>query len=137
LVGRLPVITTLTSLDRESLVQILTTPKNSIVKQYQRLLAMDNVELSFTPEALEEIAEIAIKRKTGARGLRSIMEDVLEDVMYEAPSDHTIESIVITQESVKKTDQPVIKYDPTRKPKQLKLAAAPDKKTRFTGKPSA
>lgn len=87
LVGRLPILTTLTSLDKESLVKILSQPKNSIVKQYKRLLSMDHVELSFTDDALEAIAEIAIERKTGARGLRSIMEDVLEDVMYDAPSD--------------------------------------------------
>jgi len=136
LVGRLPVITTLTFLDQASLVKILTQPKNSIVKQYQRLLAMDNVELSFSDDALEAIAEIAIDRKTGARGLRSIMEDVLEDVMYDAPSDYTIESIEVTRDSVMKLAPPVIKSDPGRKPKQLKLAAPTDKKSRLN-KPSA
>ncbi len=136
LVGRLPVITTLTSLDEESLVKILTQPKNSIVKQYQRLLEMDGVKLNFTQEALEEIAKIAISRKTGARGLRSIMEDVLGDVMYEAPSDHTIESIEITADAVKKLGEPVIERNPEKKPRQLKLAASGEKKGRAP-KPSA
>lgn len=123
LVGRLPVLTTLQSLDKESLVRILTEPKNSLVQQYQRLLDLDGVELQFTEGALEEIAEIAIQRKTGARGLRSIMETVLEDVMYDAPSDHTITSIEVTQDAVKQLAPPVIHHDPNRKPRPLKLTA--------------
>jgi ATP-dependent Clp protease ATP-binding subunit ClpX len=137
LVGRLPVIATLDSLDEKSLVRILTEPKNSIVKQYQKLLEMDDVTLTFAKEALEEIARMAIERKTGARGLRSIMERVLEDVMYDAPSDHTIESIEITGDVVKKLGVPVITKDPARKPKQLKLAAHDKKAGRERTKPSA
>jgi len=137
LVGRLPVITTLTALDQESLVRILTEPKNSIVKQYQHLLAMDDVELTFTEESLREIADIAIRRKTGARGLRSIMEDVLEDVMYDAPSDHTIASIEVTAEAVRREGAPLITTDPTRKPKQLKIALPQDKSQKMRNKPSA
>ena len=137
LVGRLPVLTTLTSLDKKSLVKILTQPKNSIVKQYQRLLAMDDVELEFSEDALDQIAEIAIQRKTGARGLRSIMEDVLEDVMYDAPSDHTIESVQITKDSVQKMASPIVKVDPNRKPKQLRLADPDEKKGKMHNKPSA
>ena len=135
IVGRMPVITTLESLDKPSLIKILSEPKNSIVKQYQKLLSMDGVDLSFNAEALDAIAEIAVSRKTGARGLRSIMEDVLEDVMFETPSDHTIESIEITPDAVRKTDQPVIVRDEGRKPRQLKLTAVEEKKPRT--KPSA
>ncbi len=138
LVGRMPVITTLTSLDKESLVRILTEPKNSVVKQYQRLLEMDGVKLSFTAEALEEIAAVAIERKTGARGLRSIMESVLEDVMYDTPSDFTIESVEITADSVKQLSAPNIVHDPERKPRQLKLtAAASAEKKKPRTRPSA
>ena len=136
LVGRLPVITTLTALDKESLVKILTQPKNSIVRQYQRLLEMDGIKLAFQDEALEEIAHIAIERKTGARGLRAIMEDVLEDVMYKAPSDHTIESIEITKDAVLHKGEPVVRHDPERKPRQLKLTTSPEKK-KLRNKPSA
>lgn len=128
LVGRLPVITRLTSLDQESLIKILTQPKNSIVKQYQSLLEMDDVALTFSEEALKEIAHIAIERKTGARGLRSIMETVLEDVMYDAPSDHTIATVKITCDAVKKLAPPKIERDATRKPRSFKLTAGSEKK---------
>ncbi|MDL2232816.1 ATP-dependent Clp protease ATP-binding subunit ClpX [Ruminococcaceae bacterium OttesenSCG-928-L11] len=137
LVGRLPVIATLDSLDEVSLVRILTEPRNSIVKQYQKLLEMDNVKLTFTPEALSEIARMAIERKTGARGLRSIMEKVLENVMYDAPSDHTIESIEITMDAVKRTGEPEIVRDPNRKPKQLKLTTQDRRNSRERPRPSA
>jgi ATP-dependent Clp protease ATP-binding subunit ClpX len=128
LVGRLPVITTLKALDKPSLIRILSEPKNSIVKQYQRLLEMDGVRLSFSESALEEIADIAIERKTGARGLRSIMEKVLEDVMYDAPSDHTIEAIEITRDSVKSAAPPIISHDPNKKQRPLRLTTNLDKK---------
>jgi ATP-dependent Clp protease ATP-binding subunit ClpX len=140
LVGRVPVITTLNALDEDQLIKILTQPKNAIVKQYQRLLSMDNVNLDFSKEALGEIAKIAIERKTGARGLRSIMEDVLEDVMYQTPSDHTIESVEITRDTVLKQGNPVVVYDPERKPRPLKLTAASLKRGGSRGartKPSA
>ena len=137
LVGRVPVIATLESLDEESLVRILTEPKNSFVKQYQQLFEMDDVRLTFTEEALREIAQIAIGRKTGARGLRSIMEKVLEDVMYETPSDHTVESIEITKDVVLRTAEPEVVRDPNRKPKQLKLSVQGKKLGKEKPRPSA
>ncbi|ARU63335.1 ATP-dependent protease ATP-binding subunit ClpX [Tumebacillus avium] len=99
-VGRLPVLTALEPLDVEALKRILTEPKNAIVKQYNRLLQMDNVELEFTDEALEEIAKEAIKRKTGARGLRAIIESTMLDVMFDLPSREDVVKCVITQESI-------------------------------------
>jgi ATP-dependent Clp protease ATP-binding subunit ClpX len=137
LVGRMPVIATLDSLDEASLMRILTEPRNSIVKQYQKLLDMDHVKLTFAPDALLEIARMAIERKTGARGLRSIMERVLEDVMYDAPSDHTIESIEITRDAVLKLGQPVTIKDPNRKPRQLKLTTQTSRSGREKPRPSA
>jgi ATP-dependent Clp protease ATP-binding subunit ClpX len=108
LVGRLPVIVALDSLDRAALINILTEPKNSIVKQYKKLFAMDNVELEFTKEALERIADLAIERNTGARGLRAIMESIMLDVMYDVPSRPEIERVVITTGVVDKTEEPEI-----------------------------
>ncbi len=108
LVGRLPVITTLKELDEDALVRILAEPKNSFVKQYQALFEMDDVELSFSEEALSAIAKKALERKTGARGLRGIMEEVLSDLMFEIPSDETVKEILITKECVEKTGEPVI-----------------------------
>ncbi len=99
-IGRLPVITTVRSLDREALVRILTEPRNALVKQYQRLFELDNVVLEFEPEALEAIADQAMLRNTGARGLRAIMEEVLLSVMYEIPSDPNAERVQITRETV-------------------------------------
>ncbi|MFV0400636.1 MAG: ATP-dependent Clp protease ATP-binding subunit ClpX [Oscillospiraceae bacterium] len=128
LVGRLPVITTLDALDEESLIRILTEPKNSIVKQYQKLFEMDGVKLTFANEALSEIAKLAIQRKTGARGLRSIMESVLQDVMYDTPSDHTVEAIEITKGAVEKSNPPVILHDPDRKPHAARMGGAVPKK---------
>ena len=136
LVGRIPVIATLSSLSEEELVQILTEPKNSLVKQYQRLLEMDGAQLAFTQEALQEMAQIAISRKTGARGLRSILESVLAEVMYDIPSDHTVESIEITKDTVQKLAPPVIVRDPDRKQQPLKLAP-PERKPARERKPSA
>jgi ATP-dependent Clp protease ATP-binding subunit ClpX len=99
-VGRLPVITSVHNLDREALIQILTEPRNALVKQYRRLFELDNVELEFTNDALEAIADQAILRGTGARGLRAIMEEVLLSVMYEVPSRQDVARVVITRESV-------------------------------------
>lgn len=109
-IGRVPVIVALNALDKEALKRILTEPKNALVKQYMRLLAMDEVELEFSDEALEEIAEEALKRNTGARGLRSIVETVMLDVMYQAPSDPSIKKVVITAECIKLGEQPKIIY---------------------------
>lgn len=101
LVGRVPVTVSLEMLDKEALVRILTEPKNAITKQYQKMLELDGVELSFDKEALEEIAEISLKRKTGARGLRAIMENIMMDIMYQAPSDDTLQTCRITEDVVK------------------------------------
>lgn len=105
LVGRVPVTVSLQSLDRDSLIRILTEPKNAIVKQYQKLLELDGVNLEFDKEALEEIADISLKRKTGARGLRAIMENVMMDVMYRAPSDENLKYCKISKEMVLGKDQ--------------------------------
>ena len=107
LVGRVPVTVTLQSLNQNDLVRILTEPKNAIVKQYQKLLELDDVELEFDKEALEEIASTSLKRKTGARGLRAIMENVMMDVMYHAPSDEDLKYCRITREAVLGKDTPL------------------------------
>jgi ATP-dependent Clp protease ATP-binding subunit ClpX len=100
LVGRMPVITALEGMDKETLVRIMLEPKNSIIKQYETLFKMDGIELVFEKAALEKIAELTIERKTGARGLRSIIESVLQPLMFETPSDNTIKKITITAETV-------------------------------------
>ena len=108
LIGRMPVITPLHSLNREDLIRILCEPKNSLVKQYKTLLGFDNVKLEFDRDALEAIADKAIELDIGARGLRSVMEKIMTDIMYEAPSDDKIESIVITAACVKGDESPKI-----------------------------
>ena len=100
LVGRLPIIAPLDSLKREDLVRILTEPKNALVKQYQKLLEYDRVELAFDEGALEAVADKAIERNIGARGLRAVMEGILTDIMYDIPSDPTVEKVVITSACV-------------------------------------
>lgn len=105
-VGRVPVVVSLDELDKNALIQILTEPKNAIVKQYQGLFELDGVELSFTPEAIEAIADKTIKRKTGARGLRAIMETAMMDLMYKIPSDETIETCLVTKEAIEGTGEP-------------------------------
>lgn len=105
-IGRIPVIATLEKLDEDALVEILTKPKNALVKQYQKLLDMDNVELEFEEEALREIAKEAIERKTGARGLRSIVESIMLEVMYELPSREDIAKCVITKNTVINNERP-------------------------------
>ncbi len=100
LVGRLPVITSLDAMDKDTLIRIMTEPKNSIVKQYQALFALDDIKLEFEHAALEKIAELTIKNKTGARGLRSIIESTLQDLMFEMPSKAGVEKIVITADTV-------------------------------------
>ena len=100
LVGRIPVITALNALDEESLVRILREPKNSLVNQYKKLFDLDKVDLEFTEDALAAIAKKTLERKTGARGLRSIMEDLLMPLMYQVPSDYTVEKVVVTRETV-------------------------------------
>ena len=124
LVGRLPVITSLSALDEQALIRILLEPKNSMIKQYQRLFELDRITLEFEQEALEEIARLAIERKTGARGLRGILEETLAKLMFDAPSDYTIERIVITKGCVDRTGEPLILRDPERLPAESPRAIA-------------
>ena len=114
LVGRLPVITTLNALDKDQLVRILTEPKNALVKQYQKLLEYDMVDLTFDTAALEAAADKAIERGIGARGLRAVLEEVMTQVMYDVPSDPTITKVTITAESVKDHAAPTVEHDPER-----------------------
>jgi len=114
LVGRVPVITTLKSLDADALIRILNEPKNSVVKQYRHLFSLDGIELNFEPGALRAIAEKAVERKTGARGLRSIMENLLSDLMFRVPSDPTIVGIEITEAFVNGTEEPKFAHDPDK-----------------------
>lgn len=114
LVGRLPIITTLESLDREQMVQILTEPKNALVKQYQKLMEYDDVELEFTQDALEAVADRAVERSIGARGLRAILEEIMTRIMYDVPSDPTIVKVTIHADCVTQGAQPEIQRDPNR-----------------------
>jgi ATP-dependent Clp protease ATP-binding subunit ClpX len=107
-IGRLPVVTTVTQLDQEALMQILTVPKNALVRQYQRMFEIDGVELEFEQPALEAIADLAVLRKTGARGLRAIMEEVLGPIMFEVPSNDGVARVVVTRESVLENAAPTI-----------------------------
>lgn len=107
-VGRLPIIVTLDALDEEALVRILTEPKNALVKQYEKLLELDGVSLEFQPDALVAIAREALRRNTGARGLRSILEEIMMDVMYEIPSREEAAKCIITKETILKREKPVI-----------------------------
>lgn len=116
LIGRVPVVTVLDELDKEALVRIMTEPKNSIVKQYTKLFEMDNVALEFEKGALDAIADITLERKTGARGLRSVFENILGDLMFSVPSDCTVEKIVVTEDCVKNNTSPLIRTDKSRKP---------------------
>lgn len=108
LIGRLPMLVTLDSLDRDALIRILKEPKNALVKQYRRLLAMDHVEVTFDEEALERVADIALDRKTGARGLRGVLESVMTQIMFDVPSNRAIKSVRITKDVVDKTGEPVL-----------------------------
>lgn len=114
-IGRLPVTTALEKLTTEDLVRILTEPKNALVKQYQKLLSYDDTDLSFDADALNAIADKAIARNTGARGLRSIIEDVMMDVMFDIPSDESIEKVIVTKDSVEGSGKPIIEYHNNKK----------------------
>ncbi|NBV61766.1 MAG: ATP-dependent Clp protease ATP-binding subunit ClpX [Rhodobacteraceae bacterium] len=114
-VGRLPVIATLEDLDEEALVTILTQPKNALVKQYQRLFELEDVQLSFTDDALQSIAKRAIQRKTGARGLRSILEDILLDTMFELPGQSDVSEVVVNDEAVTAGAAPLLIYADAKK----------------------
>ncbi|HJB38186.1 MAG TPA: ATP-dependent Clp protease ATP-binding subunit ClpX [Candidatus Acutalibacter ornithocaccae] len=121
LVGRIPIITALNALDEEALVRILREPKNSLLNQYKKLFDLDKVDLEFTEEALTAVAKKTLERKTGARGLRSILEDILMPLMYQVPSDYTIEKVVITKETVEDGAAPQITYNRERKPVKIKI----------------
>lgn len=110
-IGRLPVMVTLDLLDRDALIQILTQPKNALTKQYEKMVSLDGVELTFTQDALEEIADEALQRKTGARGLRSIIEKVMKHVMYEIPSMPDVKKCIVNRESVIGTGEPILKNE--------------------------
>ena len=107
-VGRLPIVATLQDLDRKALIEIVTKPRNALVKQYKRLFELDDVELEFEDEALEAIVDKAIERKTGARGLRAILEDIMRDIMFEIPSNPSIEKCIITKETVLNGEEPQV-----------------------------
>ena len=121
LVGRLPIIASLNALKREDLVRILTEPKNALVKQYKRLMEYDDVDLEFTQDALDAIADKAIERNIGARGLRAVMEGMLTQIMYDVPSDPTISKVVITKECVEGTGKPELTREPNKISYSVKL----------------
>ena len=121
LVGRLPIIASLNALKREDLVRILTEPKNALVKQYKRLMEYDDVDLEFTQDALDAIADKAIERNIGARGLRAVMVGMLTQIMYDVPSDPTISKVVITKECVEGTGKPELTRDPNKISYSVKL----------------
>lgn len=123
LVGRIPVITTLDALDEKALLRILREPKNSLIQQYQKLLDLDRVDLEFTEDALVTVAQKTLERKTGARGLRSILEDLLMPIMYQVPSDYTVEKVIVTKAMVEKTAGPEIIYNKERKPMKIRITA--------------
>ena len=130
LVGRLPVISPLEALTREDLVRILTEPKNALVKQYKALLAYDGVELVFQQDALEAVADKAIERNIGARGLRAVMEGMLTKVMYDIPSDPTITKVTITADCVRGGAEPLVERDPEKVTRKAKLkTGAADQRT--------
>ena len=114
-VGRLPIIATLDGLDRSALIDIVTKPKNALIKQYKKLVELDGVELEFTPDALEAIVDKAVERNTGARGLRSIIEEIMRDIMYDIPSNDKIVKCIITKDTVENKAQPDLVIDETRK----------------------
>ena len=118
-IGRLPIVATLKELDKEALKKILTEPKNALVKQYKKLFEMDNVELEFKPEAINAIVEKAIERKTGARGLRSIIEDIMRDVMFDIPSNPNIEKCIITEKTVLENAEPEVIINENKKTKEI------------------
>ncbi|HHX24813.1 MAG TPA: ATP-dependent Clp protease ATP-binding subunit ClpX [Thermoanaerobacterales bacterium] len=122
-VGRIPVVVTLSALDEESLIRILKEPKNALVKQYQKLFEMDNSQLEFTDDALAVVAQEAIRRKTGARGLRSILEEIMLDIMYELPRNSDIAKCVITKEVVLNREEPIIVTSDRKKGKKKEVTA--------------
>ena len=126
-IGRLPILTSVENLDRPALMEILTEPKNALVKQYQKLFELDDVELEFSPEALEVVADLAMKRGTAARGLRAIMEETLLGVMYEIPSKPEVAKVIITPQVVLKEEAPTLVNRPAGGPKRQSKAEKGDK----------
>ncbi|MBO5928447.1 MAG: ATP-dependent Clp protease ATP-binding subunit ClpX, partial [Clostridia bacterium] len=120
LVGRMPVVTALQPLDATALVKILSEPKNAILKQYTGLFKLDGVELQFTRDALKAVAQKTLQQNTGARGLRSVMEELLTNLMFEIPSDYTVEKIVISRACVEGNATPELIKNPERKPTRIK-----------------
>ena len=133
-VGRLPIIATLRELDRNALIDIVTKPKNALVKQYQKLFELDNVELEFEKDALDKIVDKAIERKTGARGLRSIIEEIMRDIMFEIPSNPKIEKCIITKETVENGEAPKIIINNNREIQPEKIQPAKAKRAKTTKK---
>ncbi len=119
-IGRLPVVATLDELDEASLVDILLTPKNALVKQYRKLLEMDGVNLKFTDSALKAVAREAIRHKAGARGLRAILESAMLDVMYVVPSQKNAREVVLNEESILKKEDPLVLYERSGARSQLR-----------------
>ena len=128
-IGRLPIIATLKELDRKALIKITTEPKNALVKQYKKLLEIDGVELEFEPDALEAIVDKAIERKTGARGLRSIIENVMTDIMYDIPSNEKTEKCIITKDTIQNNAKPKIIENPNKESKKKQRVQAEVKET--------
>ena len=137
LVGRLPVIAPLNALQREDLVRILQEPKNALVKQYKKLLEYDDVDLEFTEDALNAIADKAIERNIGARGLRAVMESLLTKVMYEIPSDETVVKAVVTKECVEGTAEPELTHDPDKINYSVKLNPGRNESRSESGTPKS
>ncbi len=135
LVGRLPVITALSELDENTIVEILVKPKNAMLKQYKTLFEMDGVQLDFTEDALRAVAQLAIERKTGARGLRAILESTLSELMFSTPSDYTVEAVTITADCVRGLEPPVIRRNPNRKPNELPSLRMPSLNAPFQPAP--
>jgi ATP-dependent Clp protease ATP-binding subunit ClpX len=124
LIGRLPIISTLEELNEEALVTILTQPKNALVKQYQKLFHMENVKLEFKPAALRAIAKKALAKKTGARGLRSIIEEILLDIMYDLPHLENVDAVIVNEAVIKSNERPLITYHHNNQSEQLSMKSA-------------
>ena len=120
-IGRLPIVATLDGLSREALMDIVTIPKNALVKQYKKLLELDDVELEFEEDALNAIVDRAIARNTGARGLRSIIEDIMRDIMFDVPSDERITKCIITKDTVDNKEAPKVVIDENKKKSEISI----------------
>lgn len=137
-IGRVPMIVTLNALDEEALKRIMTEPKNALIKQYQKLLSLDGVELEFDDEAISAVTKIAIERKTGARGLRAIVEKAMLDVMYSVPSESNVSKCIVTQDTIREGRPPKLAFHgKTKKPKKNATIEAPETLPAGTGEESA